>query len=305
MNIFRREPQNKTKKIIIMKTNNVFINPLTDFGFKRVFASEENKDILIAFLNDCISDHVGVIREIRFLSSEHIGAEKKLIFDIYCTNERGQRFIIEMQRARQDYFADRVITYISRIISNEASRGARRYDIPPVYSFNIFDYNAPEFMGREEYFWAVHLKDNQNRIFSKKIILFFMELSKFAAQFPDEKSPAYKWGYALKNMSRMSLKDMPEEAGEFRKLFEVCQMSRLTTMEKNDYEKSILEYEDVQDALECMRRHSLQEGFEQGIQQGKEALLQTAHNLLELGLPLTDVVKATGLSEEEILAQST
>jgi predicted transposase/invertase (TIGR01784 family) len=66
-----------------------------------------------------------------------------------------------------------------------------------------------------------------------------------------------------------------------------------------------LEYEDVQDALECMRRHSLQEGFEQGIQQGKEALLQTAHNLLELGLPLTDVVKTTGLSEEEILAQST
>ena len=210
-----------------MKTNNVFINPLTDFGFKRVFASEENKDI------------------------------------------------------------------------------------PPVYSFNILDYNAPEFMGREEYFWAVHLKDNQNRIFSKKIILFFMELSKFAAQFPDEKSPAYKWGYALKHMSGMSLKDMPEEAGEFRKLFEVCQMSRLTTMEKNDYEKSIFEYEDVQDALECMRRHSLQEGYEQGMQQGvqqgilqgrEEALLQTARNFLNLGVSLADVAKATGLSEEEILA---
>ncbi len=293
-----------------MKTNNVFINPLTDFGFKRVFASEENKDILIAFLNDCISDHVGVIREIRFLPTEHIGlaeAEKKLIFDIYCTNERGQRFIIEMQRARQDYFADRVITYISRIISNEASRGARRYDIPPVYSFNILDYNAPEFMGREEYFWAVHLKDNQNRIFSKKIILFFMELTKFAAQFPDERSPAYKWGYALKHMSGMSLKDMPEEAGEFRKLFEVCQMSRLTTMEKNDYEKSIFEYEDVQDALECMHRHSLQEGYEQGMQQGmqqgkEEALIQTARNFLNLGVSLADVAKATGLSEEEILA---
>ena len=212
-----------------MKTNNVFINPLTDFGFKRVFASEENKDILIAFLNDCI--------------------------------------------------------------------------IPPVYSFNILDYNAPEFMGREECFWAVHLKDNQNRIFSKKIILFFMELTKFAAQFPDEKSPAYKWGYALKHMSGMSLKDMPEEAGEFRKLFEVCQMSRLTTMEKNDYEKSIFEYEDVQDALECMRRHSLKEGYEQGMQQGKEeALLQTARNLLDLGVSLVDVAKATGLSEKEILA---
>ena len=82
-------------------------------------------------------------------------------------------------------------------------------------------------------------------------------------------------------------------------------------MEKNDYEKSIFEYEDVQDALECMRRHSLQEGYEQGVQQGlqqgmqqgkEEALFQTAHNLLELGLPLADVAKATGLSEEEIHA---
>ena len=130
-----------------------------------------------------------------------------------------------------------------------------------------------------------------------------MLFTKFAAQFPDEKSPAYKWGYALKHMSGMSLKDMPEEAGEFRKLFEVCQMSRLTTMEKNDYEKSIFEYEDVQDALECMRRHSLQEGYEQGVQQGKEeALLQTARNFLNLGVSLADVAKATGLSEEEILA---
>ncbi len=103
-------------------------------------------------------------------------------------------------------------------------------------------------------------------------------------------------------MSGMSLKDMPEEAGEFRKLFEVCQMSKLTTMEKNDYEKSIFEYEDVQDALECMRRHSLQEGYEQGMQQGREALLQTARNFLNLGVSLADVAKATGLSEEEILA---
>ena len=104
-------------------------------------------------------------------------------------------------------------------------------------------------------------------------------------------------------MSGMSLKDMPEEAGEFRKLFEVCQMSRLTTMEKNDYEKSIFEYEDVQDALECMRRHSLKEGYEQGVRQGKEeALFQTARNFLDLGVSLADVAKATGLSEEEILA---
>jgi predicted transposase/invertase (TIGR01784 family) len=191
---------------------------------------------------------------------------------------------------------------------------SRRYDIPPVYSFNILDYNAPEFMGREECFWAVHLKDNLNRIFSKKIILFFMELTKFAAQFPDKKSPAYKWGYALKHMSGMLLKDMPEEAGEFRKLFEICQLSKLTTMEKQEYEKSVLEYEDVKEAMEYHHRMGRTEGFEkgyglgvekgieQGVQQGREALLQTARNFLDLGVSLADVAKATGLSKKEILA---
>ena len=49
-------------------------------------------------------------------------------------------------------------------------------------------------------------------------------------------------------------------------------------------------------------QQGVQQGIEQGMQQGREALLQTAHNLLELGLPLADVAKATGLSEEEILA---
>ena len=76
-------------------------------------------------------------------------------------------------------------------------------------------------------------------------------------------------------------------------------------MEKEEYEKSVLEYEDVQDAMEYHHRigkaEGFNDGFEKGVEQGREeALLQTAKNLLALGISLADVVKATGLSEEQI-----
>ena len=167
----------------------------------------------------------------------------------------------------------------------------------------------PPLLYRDEYFWAVHLKDNQNRIFSKKIILFFLELTKFAAQnigqmkdvvFKDE---GMKWAFILENMHKMGEQDLSGEDEMFQQMFEDCRISKLTTMEKKAYRKSILDFADVRDAVKVAQQRGEERGYEQGVQQGKEkALLQTARNLLELGLPLADVVKATGLSEEEILA---
>ena len=72
-------------------------------------------------------------------------------------------------------------------------------------------------------------------------------------------------------------------------------------MEKEEYEKSVLEYEDVQDAMEYHHRMGKAEGFNDGFEKGREeALLQTAKNLLALGIPTADVAKATGLTEEQI-----
>lgn len=269
-----------------MKKEPVYINPLTDFGFKRIFGTERNKDLLISFLNACISEHVGTITEIEYLPTELYGSmptEKKVIFDIFCTDQDGRNFIVEMQRSQQRYFAHRAITYVSRVISHEAIQGEREYTITPIYSLNILDFDAEEFGGDSNFFWQVKLKDDNNNIFFNNIILFFVELRKFAAHLEKEDCPEdlRHWLYVLKNITSMDkLSGVPNNA-VFRKLFEECQLSKLNIMEKDEYKKSVLEYEDVQDAM----AYSMERGFDKGLKIGIERGLNEGKEIgIEIGI---------------------
>lgn len=312
-----------------------FIYPLADFSFKRIFGTESNKELLIAFLNQTLSSDSGVITDVSYLPQEQIGNsrfEKDVIFDIYCTNQSGDHFIIEMQRSKQHFFANRVISYVSRAISNSLRKGDRHYNFPTVYSVNLLDFQPDVFPENEEYFWKVMLKDEANRIFSRKLLLFFFKLSNFAAQ-PKEsrkhfESGMVKWLYYLKNIQNMSEQDLKnEEEPVFRKLLEECKYSNLNNMEQEEYRKSLLEYEGIRDAIECAREDAAKENLEQGLQQGREegeakgraeglteglaegeakgraeAKLAMAKSMLEKGIDIESIISITGLTVEEIIA---
>ena len=82
----------------------VFINPYTDFGFKKLFGEDKNKPLLISFLNDLLGGQQCIV-DLTFRNSEMLpdgGASRKAIFDIYCTNEKGEHFIVELQKAKQN-----------------------------------------------------------------------------------------------------------------------------------------------------------------------------------------------------------
>ena len=82
-----------------------YINPFTDFGFKRLFGTEMNKELLISFLNSLLNGHEE-ITDIRYRNTEQLGAleqDRKAVFDVYCENIAGERFIVEMQKAEQKY----------------------------------------------------------------------------------------------------------------------------------------------------------------------------------------------------------
>lgn len=86
-----------------------YINPLTDFGFKRIFGTEKMKDVLVLFLNQLLPEK-HQIEEIEFSQNEHQGMtdyDRKAIFDLSCTSAGGERFIVEMQKVKQKYFKDR------------------------------------------------------------------------------------------------------------------------------------------------------------------------------------------------------
>lgn len=299
-----------------------FIYPLADFSFKRIFGTESNKELLIAFLNQTLSTDTGIITDIIYLPQEQIGNsqfEKDVIFDIYCTNQSGDHFIIEMQRSKQHFFVNRVISYVSRAISNSLRRGDRRYNFPTVYSVNLLDFQPDVFPENDEYFWKVMLKDNANRIFSRKLLIFFFKLSNFAAQSTEKRehfeNGMVKWLYYLKNIQNMGEQDMEnEEDPIFKKLLQECKYSNLNNMEQEEYKKSLLEYEGIRDAIECAREDAARENFEQGLQQGlqqgreegikdgeSKAKLAMAKLLLEQGVDIEIITKTTGLTAEEVM----
>ena len=94
----------------------VYINPFTDFGFKRIFGEEENKDLLIDFLNELLRPQGIVIDDLHYKPTARLplsAEDRKVVFDLHCTNQRGDRFTVELQKAKQTHFKDRMLYYSS------------------------------------------------------------------------------------------------------------------------------------------------------------------------------------------------
>ena len=294
-----------------------YINPLTDFGFKKLFCSDRRGAArLLALLKAYLPDKMEGVTSITFLPTELLGeteATKRVSFDIYGLTNDKKHVIVEMQRGEQTFFANRIITYNCRVISQNVERGDLEYDIPMVISFSIMDYIPKWFSKSDEFFHVVQLKDEKNKIFSQKTFFCFLELRTFAAPNPGQLKDMFfpdrrrKWAYVLKNMGQMKEQDLSQEDEIFRGLFEDGRYSKLTAMEKKEYKKSVLEYADVQDAIRCARQNSLEEGIEQGREEGREegetnTRRLLARNMLAKGLAPSLIAEISGLTEEEVLA---
>ncbi|MBR0078214.1 MAG: Rpn family recombination-promoting nuclease/putative transposase [Bacteroidales bacterium] len=280
------------------------INLLTDFGFKRIFGTEAYKKNLIRFLNAFLKEYIGTIRDIDYRPTEQLGLlekEKRLIYDVFCSTKKDDRIIVEMQKASQEFIRDRIIAYSARSISNSLKKGDRKYNFPKVISIILVDFELPDLKGSDNFMQWVTLRDDKNQKFSEKIAFVLIDLTKFAAQMDFGQLPDVreKWCYAIKNMWRMSDNDIPIADTAFRELYEECKLSKLSDMEKEEYEKSILEYDDVKDAIEYNRRLARNEGREEGENTTRRLL---ARNMLSKGLDPSLIAEISGLTKEEVLA---
>ena len=90
-----------------------YINPYTDFGFKKLFGTELNKELLISFLNALLQGEQ-TVKNVTYLNAEHLGTQeidRRAVFDVYCEGENGEKFLVEMQRGEQQFFKDRSLFY--------------------------------------------------------------------------------------------------------------------------------------------------------------------------------------------------
>ena len=158
-----------------------YINPLTDFGFKRLFGTEPNKNLLIDFLNAILpSQHR--VKDLTYRSTENLGntpLDRKAVFDLYCQSEKGEKFIVEMQKATHNYFKDRSIYYASFPIQDQAPKGDWNYKLAPVYTIGILDFVFDEDKNDDAFLHIVELKDQDCKVFYEKLKFIYLELPKF------------------------------------------------------------------------------------------------------------------------------
>jgi predicted transposase/invertase (TIGR01784 family) len=147
-----------------MANQSTYINPFTDFGFKRLFGSEFNKELLIDFLNQVLGDREQ-IRDLTYLNPEKGGKTdkyRKAVFDLFCENEQGEKFIIELQNVYQQFFKDRSIFYATFPIQEQAPKGKNwNYQLKAVYTIGILNFSFPDASNKERYLREIQLLDTQ------------------------------------------------------------------------------------------------------------------------------------------------
>ncbi|MDR1416860.1 MAG: Rpn family recombination-promoting nuclease/putative transposase, partial [Prevotellaceae bacterium] len=117
----------------------VYINPLTDFGFKKLFSDLK---VLLAFLNDILKLDSPIVK-VALRPTEQLGdweSERKAVVDLLCTSERGEFFLVEMQYAPQKHFAERLLFYSSFLIRNQAPKGKWNYALKAVYVLSLLNF---------------------------------------------------------------------------------------------------------------------------------------------------------------------
>ena len=261
-----------------------YISLLTDFGFKRIFGTKPNKDLLINFLNS-LFDGEQVIKDVRYLNSEHVGdvfAERKAIFDVYCENEKGEKFIVEMQNAFQKYFKDRSLFYSTFPIREQAPKGQDwNFKLAHVYTVALLNFDFS-------------LLDKKTfKVFNDKLSFKYIEIAKFNKSETELETLYDKWLYVLKNLPKLDKRPKALKERIFTKLFEEAEIAKFSQQELREYEDSLKAYRDIKNSIDTAK----EEGREEGIAKEK---LATAKRLLGMGLTQEQVAKGTGLSIEDI-----
>ncbi len=269
-----------------------YINLLTDFGFKRVFGTEPNRHLLIAFLNTLLPAN-RQIQDVTFKNNENVGntpIDRKAIFDIYCQGENGERFIVELQKAKQNFFKDRSIFYATFPIQEQSLKGDWDFRLAPVYAVGILDFIFDDHKNSKTFIHNVDLKDQDCNVFYDKLKFIYIELPKFKKTVDDLKTPSDKWLFVLRNLAELS--DRPQSLQEdvFNELFDVAELANFSSIELDSYQASLKYYRDLNNVVDTSR--------EEGRVEGKQSLI-----LQQLSLKLGEIPGATASQLVELSSE--
>ena len=283
---------------VMKQSEERYISLLTDFGFKRIFGTDLNKDLLINFLNSLFNGEE-VIKDVKYLNSENVGdvfTERKAIFDVYCENEQGEKFIVEMQNAYQTFFKDRSLFYSTFPIREQASKGSDwNFCLKKVYVVALLNFKmSDEAFDASDTIHTIALMDTKtNKVFNAKLMFKYVEVGRFDKTDEELTSLSDKWMFVLKNLSRLNNRPSSLREKIFSRLFDAAAIARFTPIELREYEDSLKAYRDIKNSLDTAEAKGREEGI-------NIANLAIAKRMLSDGMDMELVLKYTGLTEKQI-----
>jgi predicted transposase/invertase (TIGR01784 family) len=246
---------------------------------------------LIDFLNVLLCDREH-IKTLTYLKNEHLGSaqeDRKAVFDLYCENDEGEKFIIELQKVAQDFFKDRSIYYATFALQEQAIRGKTwQYELRGVYTIGILDFNFEDNLDKFQSYSQLVDIDTQN-VFYKKLTFVYLEMPKFTKTEAELDTHFDKWLYIIRNLHQLDHIPTKVRTSIFERLFEQAEIAKYNEKERYAYQESKKHYLDMKNALDT--------SFKQGKTEGK---IEIALQMLQDQEAIGKIIKYTKLSKEEI-----
>lgn len=278
-----------------------YVNPYTDFGFKKLFGTEINKDLLISFINSLLHGKE-VVKDLTYLNTEHLGtgeSDRKAVFDVYCENENGEKILVEMQRGEQQFFKDRTLFYTTFPIREQQVIKDWDYQLKAIYVIGILNFKFDK-VHDNYYHHEVQLLDVETKeVFYDKLTFIYLEMPKFNKSEDELNGMFEKWLFVLRNLSRLMERPKALQERIFTRLFEAAEIARFTKVEYDAYEESLKVYRDWKNTIDTAELKGEKIGIEKG---EKRKAIEMAQRLKDKGVAINIIVECSGLTEEQINA---
>ncbi|MBE9117508.1 Rpn family recombination-promoting nuclease/putative transposase [Lusitaniella coriacea LEGE 07157] len=281
-----------------------FINPKTDFAFKKIFGSPESKGILISFLNALIYQGESIIEDLEIIDpylAPQITGLKDTYLDVKAKLNDGSLVIIEMQVLNVESFAKRILYNAAKAYSLQLNAGEGYRFLKPVIALTITDFIMFEESNSLISHFIFKEKDNNFTLPEGELSLVFVELPRFAKDSNHLDSLTDKWIYFLKSSNTLesvptTMVDVPEIQQAFRK----ADRANLSPQELEDLEKREIFIQDQKGIIVQAKKEAKKEGLIEGKMEGKmEKAIEIARKLLDV-LDDETISQTTGLSLEEV-----
>ena len=298
-----------------------------DKGFKIVLGRIGSEEVLRHMLNRLLGTS---IVKLEYRNTEHPGLteeERSSRFDVYCEDENGSCFQVEMQNWSQKYFYKRAIYYSSLVLMDQAAKAQKEfretvgkdtgkgwdYNFQPLYVVSFLNYknwtseNAQT--KKNPYISTYRYVDIETRDeLSDSTNLVFIDLYSFTKTEEECESMEDIWMYSIKNMHTLMVCPEKFKGTEIEDLYIKSELAKMTIEQRIKHEEGIMTRNDIlnsiSEQIEEARKEAIEIGIREGIEEGRaegraEGQAETIRKMLAAGIPASAIAEALEITIEQ------